>query len=220
MPYKKDKVKYRKGGVVGTAEYSKRPRYEYGGIVKKKVDPKRRGWSDHKDGYEKHEQGYKDIGGNAGGKEQYPKRSGWSDSKDGKEKREHSYKQRGGSAQNASKFKKRKGYSDHGDGSEKHHYEDGGVVKAKRNALHDLKNRMNEMGGKSLFDSLDNSNEFHDGGIAAKVVAKDKKGLKEGLKKAAQFLDKKKYEDGGIVDSDNSYDDLSREELLELLRNK
>ena len=120
----------------------------------------------------------------------------------------------------------------------KHAYEDGGVVgAAKKNALMDLKSKMTSMGGDSLLNSLSGEeNAYKDGGVVkASVMAKDKKGLKEGLKQAAKMMGK--YEDGGVMtdkdvdsysheegimsDEDvDSYKDLSREELLSLLKSK
>lgn len=120
----------------------------------------------------------------------------------------------------------------------KHAYEDGGVVgAAKKNALMDLKSKMTSMGGDSLLNSLSGEeNAYKDGGVVkASVMAKDKKGLKEGLKQAAKMMGK--YEDGGMVESEDmpypedmdheemeesydKYEDLSREELLALLKGK
>ena len=107
-------------------------------------------------------------------------------------------------------------------------YEDGGIVgDAKRNALMDLKAKMTGMGGDSLISSLSNKGEnaYKDGGVVkASVIAKDEKGLKEGLKKASKILNQK-YEDGGVVESNEEFEsgddfaDLSKEELIELLRN-
>ena len=102
-------------------------------------------------------------------------------------------------------------------------YEDGGIVSdAKKNALLDLKSKMANMGGDSLFSSLDNQEEdaYKDGGVVkASVIAKDKKGLKEGLEKAADIVDEYKMDHDDSEDSDD-YGDLSREELLKLLRHK
>jgi hypothetical protein len=130
-------------------------------------------------------------------------------------------------------------------GIAKKKYQDGGIVEtegstmsekeneskgassAKRNALKGLKESMASMGGNSLFDSIDNKDAYKDGGVVkASVIAKDKEGLKEGLKKASKMMNK--YEDGGIVeandgeseDSGSAYDDLSKEELIRLLKNK
>ena len=96
---------------------------------------------------------------------------------------------------------------------------------AKMNALKELKERMTSMGGDSLMGSLD-ENAYKDGGVVkASVVAKDEDDLKKGLKKAAKMIGK--YEDGGIVGSEEEdhseeldFDDMSREELLERLKNR
>lgn len=186
------------------------------------MDKKRKGWSDHKG----KRMSYKNSADHSYDGKEYGSRKGWGD----KEGSRIKYNQRGGSAQNSDKFKKRRGWNDHG---VEHAYEDGGIVgAAKRNALMDLKSRMSSMGGDSLFDSLgSDENAYKDGGVVkASVMAKDEKGLKKGLKKAAKMMGNN-YEDGGIVSSDESsdyesedsgsrYDGLSREELLELLKNR
>ena len=182
---------------------------------------KRKGWGD-KEGKRK---SYKNSADHSYNGKSYGSRKGWGD----KEGSRISYSQRGGSAQNSDKFKSRRGYSDHG---VEHAYEDGGIVgAAKRNALMDLKSKMTSMGGDSLFDSISNTeNAYKNGGVVkASVIAKDEEGLKKGLKKAAKMMGGK-YEDGGIVesneyeehmeDSHDRFDELSREELLALLKNR
>lgn len=214
---------YEKGGVVGTAEYSKR-KYKKGGIAKPKFKDggivKRKGWGDK----EGSKGSYKNSADHSYDGKAYGSRKGWGD----KEGSKGSYSQRGGSAQNSDKFKKRRGYSDHG---VEHAYEDGGIVRqARLDALESLHDQMSDLSSGSL-------NAYKDGGVVqASVLAKDKKGLKKGLSKAAELLgeqgiltdkDKKKYEDGGIVESDEGYEEdsdgynnLSKEDLLKLLRNQ
>lgn len=53
----------------------------------------------------------------------------------------------------------------------------------------------------------------YDEGMSVKVMAKDKEGLKEGLEKAEEIVEKG-------PDMDHSYDDMSREEMLELLKSR
>lgn len=220
MPHKKGKMGYKS--------------QRYGKSMKSDLHSKRGGWSDMSDGYDRHEYGYKEgFGDVADG--MYKEREGWGDMGDGKYGKKIKYSPRGGSAQNSDKFKSRRGWSDHG---VEHRYQDGGIVGAKMNALNNLKDQMSSMGGDSLFDSL-NENAYKDGGVVkTSVIAKDKKSLKKGLKEASQMMGNKykdggmKYEDGGIVgseyeseesefeDSDDRYSDLSREELLALLKNR
>ena len=69
-------------------------------------------------------------------------------------------------------------------------------------------------------------NAYKDGGVVkASVLAKDEEGLKKGLKQASKLVGK--YEDGGIVEAEegyeedsDGYDNLSKEDLLKLLRNQ
>ena len=90
--------------------------------------------------------------------------------------------------------------------------------KAKREAIKKLREMMGEMGGKGLKD-----------GMSAQVIAKDKKGLKEGLEKAAELVGKKKFNDGGMAYDDGMSEDkddysredkeaMSKEELLDYLK--
>lgn len=196
--------------------------------LKKVLPPKRKGWSDKHESYQ-YSKGASADHSYTGRK--FGDRPGWSD----KDPSQHQYKDLGGGPEGTKKYKKRKGFSDYGDGSETHRYQDGGIVssmkiKAKKNALLDLKSRMSELGGDSLFETLDNSSkdEYKDGGVVkASIIAKDKKGLKKGLKKAVEMLGTPRYEDGGIVasseqneESNDNFDNLSKEELVELLRNK
>ena len=190
---KKKKSPYKKGGVIGTAEYSKRA-YKKGGVVgtsdysKNAYQDggvvKRKGYSDG----EGKRLSYKNSADHSYDGKAYGGRKGWGD----KEGSRIGYSQRGGSAQNSEKFKKRRGYSDHG---VEHAYEDGGVVgAAKRSALMGLKAQMMEMGGDSLFDSLDNPNAYEDGGIV-----------------------ESHEEENDNEDSGSAYDELTREELIRLL---
>ena len=186
------KGNYERGGVVGTAEYSKK-KYKKGGIAKPKYQDggivKRKGWGDD----EGSRLSYKNSADHSYDGKAYGGRKGWGD----KEGSRIGYSQRGGSAQNSEKFKKRRGYSDHG---VEHAYEDGGVVKrqARLDALENLHDQMSEMSNGSL-------NEYKDGGvIEAKVMPK--------------------AEDRDTVDSEHEdsdgYESLSKEDLLRLLRNQ
>lgn len=78
--------------------------------------------------------------------------------------------------------------------------------KAKREAIKKLREMMGEMGGKGLKD-----------GMSAQVIAKDKKGLKEGLEKAAKIVGKQKFNDGGLVDDEDDryegHDDADKREV-------
>ena len=98
-------------------------------------------------------------------------------------------------------------------------------VEAKKLALKGLKSSMNGMGGDSLLGSLNgDKNAYKDGGVVkATVIAKDEKDLKKGLKKAGEIVGKTNFEDGGIVgapESSENYSEMSKEELIELLKNK
>ena len=72
---------------------------------------------------------------------------------------------------------------------------------AKKAALKKLKGMM---GGPDL-----------EGGISARVIAKDPESLKEGLKKAAEVADQ--YED---LHEKDEYSNLSREELIRKLKER
>lgn len=109
-------------------------------------------------------------------------------------------------------YKKRKGYSDYGDGYSKMRYEDGGVVEsletqAKRAAVQKLREFMSNQGGQGL------KQNFENGGIVAKVSAPDPKGLVEGLEKAAQIMKDR-------TEMDHDYDEMTKEELIEMLKNR
>ena len=63
------------------------------------------------------------------------------------------------------------------------------------------------------------------GGISAKVVAQDPESLKAGLEKAAKIVEEKEeiFEDYDEHESEehmHDYDDMSRDELLALLKKK
>lgn len=119
------------------------------------------------------------------------KRSGWSDSS------VYKYENKNDKYPAKKPFPKRKGWSDEG----MPRYEDGGVVQSKDamkqeariNALKTLEQDMALLGGESLFQ------RFEDGGI---VKAK---------------ID---FENDFEDESDDSYDELSRSELIELLRRR
>ena len=86
----------------------------------------------------------------------------------------------------------------------KQNYEDGGIV-AKKKALVNLKNAMSAMGGNSLTESLASTSEsnFQDGGVV-KASASD---ITEDVIEAKD-------------EQESNLDDLSREELIQLLKNK
>ena len=84
--------------------------------------------------------------------------------------------------------------------------------KAKLHALKGLKRSMHEMGGGSLLDALGKAGEGKET-VKASVIAKDKEGLAKGLEKAAELVE-------GEESSDNDYDGMSKEELIQLLHNK
>jgi hypothetical protein len=73
--------------------------------------------------------------------------------------------------------------------------------KARNEALKKLRGALSKEGGKGYGE-----------GMSAKVVAKDPESLQEGLEKAAELIEQS--EEGP------NYDDMSREELLEALKNK
>lgn len=72
---------------------------------------------------------------------------------------------------------------------------------------------------KALMDMKKKKSEYSDGGIAAQVVAKDPKSLKEGLKKAADVVEEKEdmLEDMG-EEMDDDCENMSRDELLEYIK--
>ena len=113
------------------------------------------------------------------------------------------------------KYPKRKGYSDHGDGYDKKRYEDGGIVgmeqDAKRAAIMKLRQDASVWGGTNL------KQHFENGGIVAKVSAKNPKDLQAGLKKAAEIM--KEHEEQH-EDAEQDLDQYSKEELIEMLKNK
>ena len=87
-----------------------------------------------------------------------------------------------------------------------HGYEDGGIVgAAKRSALMGLKSQMIEMGGDSLFDSLENPNAYRDGGIVENYD-----------NEREEFEGQEDHNE----DSGSAYDELSKEELIRLLNNR
>lgn len=71
---------------------------------------------------------------------------------------------------------------------------------AKMKALSGLKDKMSAMGGESL-----------SGMMKATVLAKDKEGLEEGLKKAAEIMEQQE-------ESDDEYSEMSKEELIAMLK--
>lgn len=77
--------------------------------------------------------------------------------------------------------------------------------KAKKAAIQKMKEVMSRMGGDSLM-----------GGLSAEVVAKDPESLKEGLEEAAEVVDESELE----YEDEMDYSELSKEELIELLKNK
>lgn len=161
---------------------------------------KRKGWSDSKDGYDKKE--YKHQSADQVIKDrEYGKRKGWGDKESVKKYKHHS----GFGQPSGAKYAKRKGWSDSGDGGyqydgKKLKYEDGGVVglegEAKREALISLRNQMQELSGSSLSSSLNKSNRYEDGGIV------------------------ERHDDEFEGESTSAYDELSREELIKLLKNR
>ena len=58
------------------------------------------------------------------------------------------------------------------------------------------------------------------GGISAQVTAKNPKDLKAGLKKAAKIMEEKPEMFEGHEAEEHDWDDMSREELIELLKRK
>lgn len=204
MAYDKKKKKgYRKGAIVGTSEYSKRA-YKKGGVV---------GTSDYskhayQDGgivkqYSKKRKGYSDHGDGQGSHKGAPRNSSTQVIKGreyGKRKGygDHegsrvSFSNIGGNAGNKEKFSIRPGWNDHG---VEHAYEDGGVVQSRLNALEDLRDQMAAMGGEAL--SKFNPKAYEDGGI---VESED-------------------GEDESKSESSINLDDLSRDQLIELLKNR
>ena len=195
------KQSYDRGGVIGTSEYSKKPRYEHGGMAKKKKNAyqdggvvkqytkKRKGWDDMGDGMDKH---YYSGGGISNqvikGKE-YGSRKGWGDHEGSR----LTFKNIGGNAGNKEKFSKRQGWNDHG---VEHAYQDGGIVSARLNALEDLRDQMASIGGESLNNF--NPNAYEDGGI----------------------VEDHGREDESENESSIDLDDLSRDQLIELLKNR
>lgn len=88
---------------------------------------------------------------------------------------------------------------------------------AKRKALMGLKSKMHAMGGETMMGSMkkkkEDEQEMANGGVVkASVIAKDKEGLQEGLKKAAEIVKKQPEA------KEKNYDEMSREELVELLK--
>lgn len=110
------------------------------------------------------------------------------------------------------KYKKRKGYDDHGDA---HYYEDGGIVgleaEAKRAAIKSMRDTMGKLGGRSLTDNLEQ--KFAHGGIVAKISAKDPESFMEGLEKAKEIMEHHE-------EMEDDYDEMSKEELIEMLKRR
>lgn len=79
---------------------------------------------------------------------------------------------------------------------------------AKMKALSGLKQKMSSLGGDSLSKALSGK-----GMMKATVMAKDSEGLEEGLKKAAEMMEERE-------ESDDKYEGMSKEELIEMLKNK
>ena len=77
-------------------------------------------------------------------------------------------------------------------------------TQSKKNSLMKLKAKMAEMGGYS-----------DEGAMKATVIAKDEEGLTEGLEKASELM-KEKHES---MEHDE-YSEYSKEELIEMLKNK
>lgn len=155
---------------------------------------KRKGWSDKKDGYDKKEHKPQAADQNISGRE-YGKRKGWGD-------KESVKKYKGAKGQGypkGPKYANRPGWDDSSDGGHKYdgkklNYEDGGIVgEAKREALLSLRSQMEELGGSSLSDSLKGSNNYEDGGVVESHESEE---------------------------STTSFDELSREDLIKLLKNR
>jgi len=82
---------------------------------------------------------------------------------------------------------------------------------AMKSALMGLKAKMSSMGGDSLHDSMKG------GQMKAVVTAKDSEGLEKGLKKAAEMMGEREEMK---EESEDKYEGMSKEELIELLKNK
>lgn len=91
---------------------------------------------------------------------------------------------------------------------------------AKLNALMDLKSKMMEMGGESLINSLGRDKEESEEEMGecegpmmgAKVMARSREGLEEGLEKAKEIIEQQ--------ESSDEYENMSKEDLIRLLKNK
>lgn len=88
--------------------------------------------------------------------------------------------------------------------------------KAKMEAIKKMRKVMGELGGRSIMDGLSK------GAVAAKVIAKDPESLKEGLKKAADVVEEQEemMHDDHDMEEAGEYEDLSKEELIKLLKKR
>jgi hypothetical protein len=84
--------------------------------------------------------------------------------------------------------------------------------KAKEAMLKKLKETMGEMGAENVM-----------GGMGVTVEAEDKEGLLEGLEKAEEVIENPEevLEDAEVMeDSEMDYEEYSKEELIEMLKNR
>lgn len=163
----------------------------------------RKGWNDHgADPRKSRNKGSAGVGGQAGSNKKFAKRKGFNDhGSDPRSSRHKGSAGVGGNVGSGKKFNKRKGWD------EKPRLEDGGIVQdqAKYSAVQNLRNAMAKIDGDNF------TNAYANGGVVANQESSSR--IEDKLDQVQEALGSKKNEEENI-------DDLSREELLERLRNR
>ena len=151
---------YNGGGVVGTSGYSKQ---QYGKSLKADLSPKRRGYSDSKDGYEKREVAHKPSASISYSGKAYSKRKGHND-----HGVDHKYKDGGivGAAKKSALMDLKSKMSSMGGDSlfdnldndtPKNNYEDGGIVESNdENESEESGNKYDDLSREELLALLQN----------------------------------------------------------------